>query len=121
MSVKEFGLDPDDRFGLSEEDAVSIQNKYFGVDRMVKVGGLISALRQWANSHSQNNEGHWFIEQGCQCQILRVKGGGWLKGRFRIRLEFIPDNPEDFLQQSAPKEEKPQSPLDDLRSQLNPE
>ncbi|MEH1979199.1 MAG: KGK domain-containing protein, partial [Nostoc sp.] len=90
---------------------------------MLKVLNLVKAISSW--THGKNDyptpESRWFSEEGCKCEVLLVKGGGWQKGRFRFRLEFIPDNPDVFLKDSAPKEEKLQSPLDDLRSQLNPQ
>ncbi|AUB41305.1 KGK [Nostoc flagelliforme CCNUN1] len=121
MSVKRFGLDPDDKFGLSEDDVIAIQSKDFGLESMIKISRLIQAIQTWSgnNSNNKGNESQWFLEQGLPCEILRTSGGGWQKGKFRFRLEFIPDKPEVFLKISPPEEEKPQSPLDDLRSHLD--
>ena len=58
-------------------------------------------------------------EEGYKCEILSSNGGGWQKGRFRFKIEFIPENPEAFLKNSTIKTEKIDSPLDDLRLQLN--
>ena len=123
MSIERFGLDPESKLGFSENDVIAIQTKEFGLESMSKLGRLIQALEQWSRSNTANkgNEPSWFTEQGITCEVLRTVGGGWQKGRFRIRLEFIPANPEAFLQDSSPIEDKVQSPLDDLRSQLNPE
>lgn len=114
--VKEFGLDPDGKFGLSREDAIHIWNNAFGLKSMAKLYELISGLNQWALA-CKNGEYIWFSE-GCKCEILRTKGGGWQKGKLRFRLEFIPDNPEAFIE-PAYSVEKPPSPLEDLRSDLN--
>ncbi|MEH2300001.1 MAG: KGK domain-containing protein [Nostoc sp.] len=78
----------------------------------------MGAISSWIGKHS-GSEQQWFSEQGCKCEFLLTTGGGWQKGRFRFRLEFIPDNPEAFLKNSPLEDEKPQSPLDDLRSQLD--
>lgn len=53
-----------------------------------------------------------WIQNGKQCEIIGPNTEGWIKGRVRICLEFIPDEPE-------PKPVKePESPLDDLRQQV---
>jgi KGK domain len=121
MSVERFGLDPESKLGLSEDDVITIQSKDFGLETMSKISRLFQALENWArcNNTNKGSETQWFMEQGFPCEILRTVGGGWQKGRFRIRLEFIPDNPEAFFKNSSPEDEKPQSPLDDLRSNLD--
>nr|WP_269144833.1 KGK domain-containing protein [Nostoc sp. WHI] len=120
MSIERFGLDPESKLGLSEDDVITIQSKDFGLEAMTKVGRLLQALEAWpcGNTNNKGNESQWFVEKGIPCEILRTAGGGWQKGRFRIRLEFVPDNPEAFLKDS-PVENKTQSPLDDLRSNLD--
>ncbi|MEH2031033.1 MAG: KGK domain-containing protein [Nostoc sp.] len=121
-----FDFSDEDRFNLGDEDAVSnFSSQAFDIPPMLKFKDLKQAIFSWVNKLSPHSP-HvlWFSEEGCKCEFLLVRGGGWQKGRFRFRLEFIPDNPEAFLPESAPKEEKPQSlldDLDDLRSQLNPE
>ncbi|MEH1981548.1 KGK domain-containing protein [Nostoc sp.] len=119
-----FGLDSEDRLGLSDQDVVSLHAwPCFGVSSIVKLGELMYAANSWiAGTHGNNIERLWFLEEGFRCEILRTKGGGWQKGRFRFRLEFIPDNPEVFLEDISSKNglisEKPPSPLADLRSEL---
>ncbi|MEH1765787.1 KGK domain-containing protein [Nostoc sp.] len=120
----EFEFRGEDRFNLDDEDVLSnFSFPAFDIPPMLKVLNLVKAISSW--THGKNDyptpESRWFSEEGCKCEVLLVKGGGWQKGRFRFRLEFIPDNPDVFLKDSAPKEEKLQSPLDDLRSQLNPQ
>jgi hypothetical protein len=35
----------------------------------------------------------WF-QEGVECELLdAMAGGGWKKGKIRLRLEFIPDEP----------------------------
>lgn len=123
MSIERFGLDPDGDLGLSNDDVVTIASKEFGLESMTKLSLLLELIERWSRSNNQNkgNEPQWFVEQGFKCEVLRTSGGGWQSGKFRFRLEFIPDNPEAFLKNSLSEENKPESPLDDLRSQLNPE
>ncbi len=51
-----------------------------------------------------------WLEDGVNCEMLNHKTGGWKKGKIRISLEFIPDEPEP---------QNLESPLDDLREQVN--
>ncbi len=120
MTIERFGLDPDGRLGLTSDDVVTLASKDYGLETMSKLSQLIQGMEKWAqnNTNNKGSEFQWFVEQGRQCEILRTTGGGWQKGRFRIRLEFIPDNPEAFLKSSSAEDDKPQSPLDDLRSTL---
>lgn len=47
-----------------------------------------------------------WLGEGIPCETLRV-GGGWEKGRVRIRLEFVPDEPtpEAFDAVRSPSEQ----------------
>ncbi len=118
MSVKRFGLDPEGKMGLSDDDVVSIYGSWFGLEaKMVKVSEMMNFLATWA-SKGMRDTNPWFTEKGSQCEILRTQGGGWHKGQLRIRLEFVPDDPESFFKNSSSEPEKSQSPLDDLRSSL---
>lgn len=86
--------------GLSADDVVDVEA---GLGYDSKIVTFISFMRTVNNWISLQNEqwpkprNTWFTE-GIKCKVLRAKGGGWQKGRFRFRLEFIPDNPEDFNQ-----------------------
>ncbi|MEH2287189.1 KGK domain-containing protein [Nostoc sp.] len=119
MSDKyELGYPEQDRAGLSDEDVVSAYDGLcFGTPEMIKFKVLASAIVSWARGTNkfESRELKWITEEGFSCEVLRVKGGGWIKGRFRFRLEFIPDEPE------ATQPTDPSSALADLRSQLNPE
>ncbi|MEH1797393.1 KGK domain-containing protein [Nostoc sp.] len=58
-----------------------------------------------------------YLGDGVSCKLLHTQGGGWKSGKLRFHLEFVPDEPE--VPSTVPSEAR--SPLDDLRSQLNPE
>ena len=120
MTIERFGLDPDGQRGLSKDDVVNLHGTWFGLTtNMVKLEELINYIVDWSRrSQAMKRENPWFSEKGCECEILRTKGGGWQKGRLRFRLEFIPDDPAAFLEDSTGEADKMQSPLDDLRSQL---
>jgi hypothetical protein len=34
-------------------------------------------------------------EPGAECEVLRASAVGWRKGKVRLRVEFIPDEPSD--------------------------
>ncbi|MEA5554299.1 KGK domain-containing protein [Anabaena cylindrica UHCC 0172] len=58
----------------------------------------------------------WF-DEGIPCEILKLRSGGWKKGKVKINLEisieFCPDEPE------IEEIKEPESPLDDLRRMIN--
>lgn len=61
-------------------------------------------------------------DTGVECEVLKMDGYGWQKGKVRISLEFIPDEEEEILEANLEEEsilpKLPESPLDDLRTQL---
>ncbi|HYW20315.1 MAG TPA: KGK domain-containing protein [Nodularia sp. (in: cyanobacteria)] len=63
----------------------------------------ISEIRENVRSRFVNY-GDWVSDDGAKCKLLR-EGGKWQVGRIRLKLEFTPDEPD--------------SPLDELRSDLN--
>lgn len=118
MTVERFGLDPNGKLGFSNDDVVMFPTGNFSLEKMTKISSLIQAIEPWSqrNSNNKGNEALLFNEQGMHCELLRTSGGGWQKGRLRFRLEFIPEDPESFFGTTP---EKPLSPLDDLRSDLD--
>ncbi|MGE5655098.1 MAG: KGK domain-containing protein [Actinomycetota bacterium] len=62
-------------------------------------------------------------DEGWKCEILNLGSRDWQKGKIRmkIHLEFCPNEPEiEGNLPIVPEEPKePESPLDDLRRQLN--
>jgi KGK domain len=116
-------------FELNDDDVVFTGNTTspnFGLSSTFKISELVKAAIKWvagtggASGHA-NPFVNWFTVDGVKCQILRSQGGGWKSGKLIFKLEFIPDDPESFVKDSLLKTNKPGSPLDDLRSQLNPE
>jgi hypothetical protein len=66
----------------------------------------------------QNSEPYTsFFTDGIACEVLQVGSSGWKKGRvrFKMSVEFIPDEPE--LVETPPQNNE--SPLDDIRQMLN--
>lgn len=61
------------------------------------------SFQMWLSSKNISSD----LVSGVPCKFLKTSGGGWKTGKFRIRLEFIPD-PE-------PEAIKPKSPLDEFR------
>ncbi|MDJ0735243.1 MAG: KGK domain-containing protein [Nostocaceae cyanobacterium] len=59
-----------------------------------------------------------WLQKGMPCEILRTDGKGWKKGKIRIKvtLEFSPDEPEI---EESPVINETESPLDELRRQIN--
>ncbi|MGB7444376.1 MAG: KGK domain-containing protein [Coleofasciculaceae cyanobacterium] len=54
-----------------------------------------------------------------KCEVLKLDGKGWQKGKVRLAIEFCLDEPEvEEIAQSNGMVE-PESPLDDLRQRVN--
>ncbi|TAF09394.1 MAG: hypothetical protein EAZ77_05125 [Nostocales cyanobacterium] len=80
-----------------------------------KVSEMSAFLAATIRNYINKNLTGW-DEAGIECEILQVSGGGWRKGRVRISLEFIPDEPQQEAVLLPPS--KIESPLDDLRAEL---
>ncbi|MEA5579543.1 KGK domain-containing protein [Anabaena sp. UHCC 0451] len=76
-------------------------------ERTYKVRDFLKIIKQIFAALRNGNYLEQCLEDGGECQVLKSSGGGWIPGKIRIRIEFIPDKPQ-----------APQSPLDDLRSEL---
>jgi KGK domain len=81
-------------------------------------------LKEWRRINNPESFSRIFFYR-VRGQVLRPGAGGWLSGTVRVRLEFIPDEPEEDEEEPQeaillpPAPEIPQSPLDDLRAELN--
>ena len=61
--------------------------------------------------------GSTWIEEGVDCQFLEAQaGGGWKKGKIRLRVEIVPNEPE-----SEPEPDTDSSALAPLPESVNPE
>lgn len=101
---------------LDNDDVVYSESSDF-VGPTFKVSQLKTAVLSWSlgdTRYPATSRQRWFTPNGIKCQVLRVQGGGWQSGKLRFRLEFVPDEPEPSI-----KPVKPESLLDDLRSNLN--
>jgi hypothetical protein len=82
------------------------------------VSQALYRLRNQGGVHIKLNEDANFIEwvkDGIECEAMTANGSGWIKGKVRFCLEFIPDpvpEPEEIL-----IKKEPESPLDEFRQQ----
>jgi hypothetical protein len=90
-----------DRFSpLNDDEVLHVSTGRILVDNPTfKVGELLDALAQSISDGegdwSEDHEG-WFSD-GADCEVLRVNGAGWQRGRVRVRIEFAPDKEQDLL------------------------
>ena len=65
----------------------------------------------------------WWVEPGAECEILKVGGKEWKRGRlqFELTVKFYPDEPDEQELPTINKQEVNQveSTLDDIRRTLN--
>jgi hypothetical protein len=85
----------------------------------IKVGGESRGSTNYYTFYE-----NWFGD-GIDCEILRIGGKGWKKGKVKIKvqvsLEFCPDELEIEETQANDEITQPESPLDDLRQKINKE
>ncbi|MEA5519249.1 KGK domain-containing protein [Limnoraphis robusta] len=111
-----------------ENDVISFENESYRVSNFSdKVIGTLTAessnyfvnylvskgVQKAEIKHSDELKypnGEWF-NNGKECEILKLGSKGWQKGkvRFKVIVEFCPDEPEVS---------EPESPLDSLRQKL---
>jgi len=108
---------------LDDEGAINIQepSMILGKPKMFKINYLKKAiLSEFLNisieciekSDSINDENLKLINEGLECEILKLGSNNWKQGKARINisLEFCPDESE------IPEYE---SPLDEIRREMN--
>lgn len=77
-------------FFLSDQDVVSMAvDKNFAKTTT----STVTELKQGMIRQCLGDALSTWVTAGVNCQILLESGGGWQKGKIRLRLEFIPDNP----------------------------
>ncbi len=108
--MNSFEPERDDAVCMRDTGKSPVNNLTFLVDQLI--GEFTSAIaRNLRNSDSITAKA-WF-EDGVECEIVDVSaGGGWKKGKIRLRLEFVPDEPEPSPDAIF---------LDDLRKGISPE
>ncbi|MEH1901910.1 KGK domain-containing protein [Nostoc sp.] len=107
-----------DQIILSDEDVLSMaQDANFteaststGEELMETMANLL-----FNNTGLQKDTAEAWAANGLNCKVLLAQGGGWQKGKIRIRFEFVPDKPTP-TKPLIPTNST--SPLDDLRSHL---
>jgi hypothetical protein len=103
------------KIDLNDKDVIRVtsqQNNLAGLST-----ATIAEYRQKVAKNVFSSQTIW-LEEGVECEILFSECiRGWQSGKLRLVLEFIPDNPDAFVENSPPA--LPTSPLDDLRSNLN--
>ncbi len=95
---------------LNPSDVISTKQSPFKFVNLFKVNLLLATSIEWVPAHLLK----WF-EEGVECQILKIEGGGWQRGKVRFYLQFIPDEPIETNSSSAVSI----SPLEDLRRSLD--
>lgn len=117
-------------FNLNDDDVVRLDSSENPTETTTSTHREVMQSIWWAVSYRlkemrRKDSGSFsrIFFQGVNGQVLRPGGvGGWLTGTVRVRLEFTPDEPEEEEEQQesvllSPVE--PESPLDDLRAELN--
>lgn len=92
-----------------------------------KVSELIKAVMEFLKSKDNVTSYDWTEEKakwagdGVRAEVLKYGAKGWQKGKVRLTIEFIPDEPETEEAPASDRAEsnQPESPLDDLRKILN--
>lgn len=90
-----------------DEDVVTMAPESSGIIKAqtFRIAEFLSAFKLSAKQGFGLAEA--WLQDGVKCRFLKANGGGWQEGKIRLRLEFIPDEPES------------QSSLDVIRSQMN--
>jgi hypothetical protein len=75
-----------------------------------KILGLLS-IQQLEQEDYYKPYKKW-IDEGLECEVLNLGANPWKKGKVRVKVtvEFCPDKPEIT---------EPESPLDDIRREIN--
>ncbi|MCV3215104.1 hypothetical protein OGM63_16555 [Plectonema radiosum NIES-515] len=104
------------RIDLNDDDVVSMSEEDNLLDGQTsKISEIMSKIMNVLDRHHQTEICEKWVESGVDCQLLQVQGGGWKKGKIRIRLEFVSNE-----EQSSPKgTDRLGSELDEFRTKLN--
>jgi hypothetical protein len=79
-----------DEFPFNDDDVISINPEHSGnQDKLLKMSWFRDSVKRSLGPIASS----WFGE-GVPYEVLRI-GGNWEKGRVRLRLEFVPDEPDE--------------------------
>jgi len=79
-----FYLDPDDVISMQQSASLVTSSATFKINQLKKTlqDRVGSGIQAW-------------IEDGVECELLSAsRGKGWQQGKIRIRIEFVPNEPE---------------------------
>lgn len=107
--MNQIDLSGDDVVSMSEEDNLISAGTS-------KISELLDTIVDVLERHYGDElPSQKWIEDGVDCQVLQSQGGGWRKGKIRIRFEFVSNE-----RQSSPKYvDRLDSELDEFRAKLN--
>ncbi len=78
------------QLNLNDDDVVDMMSAFnFARTYLSTFAQLKQGLRELVQPVSTK-----WLDNGVECKILRTTGGGWQKGKLRLRIEFVPDEPE---------------------------
>ncbi len=107
--------------------SVGSANKLITEHPMFKTGQFTGKVKDLCQRYGGGNAviaAKWF-EEGIDCEVLKFDSNAWRKGKVRIKvsLEFCPDEPEieEITQINNTENNKPESPLDDIRQKMSKE
>ncbi|MGK7932773.1 MAG: KGK domain-containing protein [Microcystaceae cyanobacterium] len=102
MTGKSEFLQGDEVISVSSNEKILLNHKTFTVQEFK------TELTSRINGGNEKKTRKWCFD-GVHCKLLSPKQR-WRKGTIKISLEFIPDEP---------KITEPESPLDDIRREIN--
>lgn len=83
-----------------------------GVTQTMKIQELQLEIIRRIQAGCKCNASGWMFD-GVGGALLQSNGNGWIKGKIILKLEFIPNAPQNVLTKQE------DSPLDELRHQIN--
>jgi hypothetical protein len=88
------------QFNLNDDDVVTMEpsKSIVGIQTF-----LVKQFKEGLSRVLQHGALGIWLAEGVRCQVLRPTGGGWQKGKVRLSLEFIPDEPSEIGEDSTPK------------------
>jgi len=110
-------LNDNEILSLEEPVRILLQQPTYKVSEFMQALIPLVKGRNYAWTEDRVN---WF-SQGVPCEVLKLDAKGWRKGKVRLAIEFLPDEPEVEETPAANEIAQPESPLDDLRQMINQE